>query len=502
MPPIAAATQLAELKQRLIEINDLESATAVLNWDQSTYMPPGGAPARARQIATLGQIAHRKFVDPAIGALLDELETATADLPFDDDDVSLLRVTRRDYERAVKLPAEFVAELYSHSAESFSAWTQARPADDFATMQPYLERTLELSRRAAEFFPGYTHIADPLIDWSDYGMQAATVRALFQDLREQLVPLVKQITDLPPADDACVRQFFPEAAQSAFGLDVVKRIGYDLERGRQDTTHHPFMTKFSLGDVRITTRYDEQNLVEGLFGTIHEAGHALYEQGIRREYEGLPLAGGTSSGVHESQSRLWENIVGRSMPFWEHFYPQLQAVFPEQLGRVAVETFYGAINRVERTLIRTEADEVTYNLHVIIRFDLELDLLEGKLAVRDLPEAWRARYQSDLGVAAPDDRNGVLQDVHWYGGLIGGSFQGYTIGNLLSAQFYESALAAHPGIPAEMARGEFGALHGWLRENVYQHGRKYTAPELVERATGKSLSSTAYIGYLRTKFGA
>ncbi|MDQ2996232.1 MAG: carboxypeptidase M32, partial [Chloroflexota bacterium] len=277
--------------------------------------------------------------------------------------------------------------------------------------------------------------------------------------------------------------------------------GYDFERGRQDKTYHPFMTKFSLGDVRITTRVDPNDLGQALFSTLHESGHALYEQGINLEYEGTPLASGTSAGVHESQSRLWENIVGRSRGCWQFFYPRLQAAFPKQLGQVSLDTFYRAINKVERSLIRTDADEVTYNLHVMMRFDFELELLEGKLELRDLPEAWWERMKSDLGVTPPDDRDGVLQDVHWYAGTIGGAFQGYTIGNVLSAQFFEGATRVHPQIADEIAIGEFGTLQGWLKQNVYQHGRKYTAAELVERATGGPLSFEPYIRYLREKYG-
>ncbi len=492
--------RLQELKTRLLEVNDIESAAALLQWDQSTYMPPRGAAARARQLATLGEIAHSKFIDPAVGRLLDALQSYEQSLPYDSDDASLLRVTRRDYERATKMPADFVAEMYSHTAKTFSIWTDARPQDDFQAVLPYLEKTLDLSRRAADFFPGYEHIADPLIDWSDDGMKASSVRAIFSELHAQLVPLVQKITEQPPTDDSCLKQYYPEPMQAAFGLDVIKRFGYDLTRGRQDTTHHPFMTKFSLGDVRITTRFNDHDLSEGLFGTAHEAGHALYEQGIRMEYDGTPLAGGTSSGVHESQSRLWENIVGRSRPFWHFFYPRLQAAFPEQLGRVPEDTFYRAINKVARSLIRTGADEVTYNLHVIMRFDFELDLLEGKLALRDLPEAWRARYQADLGIASPDDCDGVLQDVHWFSGLIGGAFQGYTLGNILSAQFYDRALDQKPQIIDEIAGGHFHTLHAWLKEHVYQHGRKYTAGELVQRATGQPLSTAPYLHYLRRKY--
>ncbi len=493
--------KLQELKARLAEVDDLNHANAVLGWDQQTYMPPGGAPARGRQMSTLARLAHEKFTDAAVGRLLDDLRSYEESLPYDSDDAGLIRVTRREYERSTKVPAAFVGELNEHSALSYQAWTDARPANDFSRMRPLLEKTLDLSRRLANYFPGYDHIADPLIDFADYGMKAADVRRVFGDLRAALVPLVQAITNQPPANDDCLKQHFPEDLQRAFGETVIKAYGYDFNRGRQDKTHHPFMTKFSLGDVRITTRFNEHDLGDGLFSTLHESGHAMYEQGINMDYEATPLAGGTSAGVHESQSRTWENLVGRSRGFWEHFYPRLQAVFPEQLNSVSLDTFYRAINKVQRSLIRVEADEVTYNLHVMIRFELELQLLEGTLEIRDLPEAWHARYQSDLGVTAPDDRDGALQDVHWYGGIIGGAFQGYTLGNIMSGLFYDAALKAHPNIPAEIGQGKFDTLHGWLRQNVYQHGAKFTASELIERMTGGSLRIEPYIAYLKTKYG-
>jgi carboxypeptidase Taq len=494
-------TKLQELKRHLQEVSDLDSAAALLNWDQTTYMPPGGAAARGRQIALLTQLSHEKLTDSVIGKLLDDLRSYEESLPYDSDDASLIRVARRNFQRAVKVPASFMAALSAHMAESYEVWARARPQNDFASVRPYLEKTLDLSRQLANYFPGYEHIADPLIDYLDYGMKASTIRAIFSELRSQLVPLVEAITSQPPADDSCLRRTFPEAQQIAFGTDVIRCLGYDFERGRLDKTHHPFMTKFSLGDVRITTRVDEQDLGNCLFSMVHEAGHALYEQGIRMDLEATPLASGTSSGVHESQSRLWENIVGRGRGFWEHFYPKLQAVFPDQLGSVPLDTFYRAINKVQRSLIRTEADEVTYNLHVMLRFDFELMMLEGTLAVRDLPDAWHDRYKADLGLRAPDDKDGVLQDVHWYGGYIGGVFQGYTLGNILSAQFYAAALKAHPEIPAQIARGESGTLRGWLTENVYQHGSKFTASELLERATGGPLNIEPYIRYLLEKYG-
>lgn len=501
MQTLEKTEPIQELKTRLTEINDIESAASLLYWDQATYMPSGGAAARGRQMATLRQIAHVKFTDPAIGQLLADLRSYEASLPYDSDEASLIRITRHDYQRAVQIPAAFTAKFSYHSAESYEAWAKARAANNFATVQPYLEKTLDLSRELANFFPGYEHIADPLIDEADYGMKAATVRSLFAQLRSQLVPIVEVIASQPVTDASCLHQNFPEAEQLAFSLKVIEQLGYDFQRGRQDKTLHPFMTKFSTGDVRITTRVRENDLNEGLFSTVHETGHALYEQGINREFEATPLAGGTSSGVHESQSRLWENFVGRSRNFWKFFYPQLQAVFPNQLNAVSLETFYRAINKVERSLIRTDADEVTYNLHVMIRFDLELQLLEGSLAVRDLPEAWNERYRSDLGIIPSSDSQGVLQDVHWYGGMIGGMFQGYTLGNLMSAQFFEAALLANPEIPSQIETGKFNTLHDWLKQNIYQHGRKYTAAELVERVTGSPLSINPFIRYIQRKYG-
>lgn len=494
-------SKLQELKTRLLEINDLNGAAAVLSWDQSTYMPPGGAPARGRQMATLAHLAQEKFIDPAVGKLLDDLQPYAESLPYDHDDAALIRVTRRNYEKSVKVPPEFLAKFYEHTAISYQAWTEARPANDFRRMQPLLEKTLDFSRDLANFFPGYDHIADPLIDFADYGMKAASVRQVFAALREQLVPLVQAITAQEPADDRCLKQHYPEEAQLAFGKMVIEKFGYDFNRGRQDKTHHPFATKFSIGDVRITTRVKEDDFAEAFFSTTHESGHAMYEQGVNPAYEGTPLDGGVSAGVHESQSRTWENLVSRSRGFWEHFYPELQKTFPAQLGNVSLDTFYRAVNKVQRSLIRTDADEVTYNLHVMIRFDLELQMLEGTLAVRDLPEAWHARYQSDLGITAPSDVDGCLQDVHWYAGTIGGAFQGYTLGNILSAQFFAQAEKAHPTIRAEIAQGKFDTLHGWLKENIYALGSKYTAPELIERITGGPLDIGLYIHYLRTKFG-
>jgi carboxypeptidase Taq len=501
--PMTKTTEasLDELKLRLTEINDLKAACSVLDWDHATYMPSGGAPARGRQIATLSRLAHERSVDPALGRLIDGLMPYAESLPDDADAARLLRVARRNFDKAIRVPAEYVARASAAGSASYDAWTRARPANDFAAMRPLLEQTLALSREYAGFFAPHGHIADPLIDDNDEGMTTAAVRALFTELRRELVPLVRAIAEQAPADDRCLRGTFAEGAQLEFGVSVIREIGYDLARGRLDKTHHPFCTTFSTGDVRITTRVRENDIGDCLFTMLHEAGHALYEQGVSPAFEGTPLAAGTSMGVHESQSRLWENLVGRGRLFWQHWFPRLQRAFPHELGDVTAEAFYRAINKVERSLIRTEADEVTYNLHVMLRFDLELDMLEGRLAVKDLPEAWRARIQADLGLVPPDDRDGCLQDVHWYSGRIGGGFQSYTIGNVLSAQFYAAALRAHPEIPQEIAAGEFATLHGWLRENLYRHGRKLKPDELTVRATGAPMSLGPYLAYLRGKYG-
>jgi carboxypeptidase Taq len=501
--PQAASSEvkLAELKRRLLEISDLRAAGALLSWDHATYMPTRGATPRARQSAIVSRLAHEKSVAPELGKLLEELEPYAGSLSYESNEASLVRVARYDFEKAIKVPSDYVSRVSAFGASAYDAWKRARPANDFAAMVPFLEKAVDLGREYAEFFAPYEHVADPHIDDADEGMTAASIRELFAELRRELVPIVQAICDQPPANNACLHGFFGEVAQLDFGLSVIKQIGYDFDRGRLDKTLHPFCTRLSAGDVRITTRVDESDIREALFSNLHETGHALYEQGVDLALDGTPLGRGASVGMHESQSRLWENVVGRGRSFWEYFYPSLQSAFPDQLSRVPVETFYRAINRVERSLIRTDADEVTYNLHIMLRFELELELLESRLRAKDLSEAWRARMKDYLGIAPADDRDGCLQDVHWYTGSMGGAFQSYTIGNILSAQFYAAALKAHPDIPGEIATGEFSTLHVWLREQLYQHGRKLKPFELVERTTGERISVAPYLDYLRAKFG-
>ncbi len=490
---------LAPLRRRLAEITDLHATLALLDWDQNVYMPAGGAAARGRQLATLARVAHERVLDPALGAALTRAERAVDDLDPDGSEVALVRVARRDRERAVRVPAAFHADLAAHGAAAFQAWSRARQEQDFALVAPHLERGLELSHRYAACFPESTHPADALIDLEDEGMTVAKLRPLFAELRAGLLPLVDAaVAATPPS--RLPDGPYGAADQLEAGLELAVAIGYDLQRGRQDVALHPFASRFAHGDVRITTRVRTDDLTEALFSTLHEAGHALYEQGVARAFDGTILARGVSAGVHESQSRLWENQVGRSRAFWTYALPSLQRRFPVLAG-VGVDQAYRAVNRVARSLIRTDADELTYTLHVLIRFDLELDLLEGRLAIADLPAAWNERYAQDLGVRPDHDGAGVLQDVHWFAGPVGGAFQGYALGNVLSAQFHAAAERDLGGLDAAIEAGAFDGLHGWLREHVYRHGRARSAERLVRDATGGPIDPGPYLRYLRTKFG-
>lgn len=489
-----------ELCERTAELMDLGSAGSVLGWDQQVYMPPGGAEARGRQLATIGKLMHEKLIDPRNGVLLKKLATFEKKKGYDSKEATIIRLSRRGYDKAINVPPEYTSRVSKAQSECFEMWLKARPANDFALVRPNLEHSFNLYKEYSDFFPGYQHPLDPLMDNNDYGMKASDIRIIFAELRKKLVPIVEAITSQEPADDSSLRQNFDGPKQLEFGKSVVQNFGYDFNRGRQDMAAHPFTISFAAGDVRITTRIHEDYLGSALFGTLHEAGHAMYEQGCDPNFDGTPIRGGTSIGVHESQSRLWENIVGRSRPFWKHYYPALQKHFPEQLGKVQLDKFYRGINKVQKSLIRVEADEVTYNLHVMLRFDFECDLLADKLSVADLPNAWNDRMEADMGIRPPTDANGVMQDIHWYTGAVG-YFQGYALGNIMSAQFYDAAVKKHPEITAEIGQGKYGTLHNWLKDNIYQHGSKYTASELLERTTGGGLDIGPYMKYLKTKYG-
>jgi len=494
------ATHLDQLKQRLADVHNLGRAASVLTWDQQTYMPAGGAEARASQFATLSRLGHTMFTDDETGELLERAAAEVADLPEDHDDAALVRVGKRDYEDDRKVPTDLVVEMRRHGSLAQPYWIEARKENRFEIFAPYLEETIRLCRRLAEHLGYKDRLYDALLDQYEPGMRTAQVQQIFAGLKEEIVPLVQAISERKDrVDDSMLHAPFDEGKQEAFGKMVAERYGYDFNRGRQDRTVHPFETTFSRNDVRITTRFEPNFLNPALFGTMHETGHALYEQGVGESLEGTLLARGTSLGVHESQSRMWENVVGRSRGFWQHFYPQLQSTFPDQFGHVDLDRFYGAINRVEPSYIRVEADEVTYNLHIMLRFEMELDLLDDKYPVSEAPAVWNSKMQEYLGITPPTDTLGILQDIHWSHMM--GYFTTYSLGNILSVQLYDKAVEEKPEIPEQIQNGQFGALHGWLEDRVYRHGRKYQPNELIQRATGEPLQSRSYVAYLKRKYG-
>jgi carboxypeptidase Taq len=496
-----ATGALGELKQILAEVTDLNRAAAVLEWDQETYMPPAGIQTRAEQLATLLKLAHTRLASKEVGKLLDQLENELTDKPFDSDEASLVRVTRRDYDEAMKIPPELVAEIAHASTVARPAWEKARRDDKFEIFAPFLEKTVELNRRVADALGYEDRAYDALINRTEPGMTTKQLETIFGELKRAIVPLVADIARHADAvDDSVLYRGFDPDLQLSYALEVAKRLGYEIDKGRQDLSTHPFSITFGPGDARITTRVSRDFFNECLFGTIHETGHALYDLGFGQNLDRTPLWGAASPGVHESQSRMWENLVGRSLPFWRHFYPSLQAAFPEPLKGVDAEGFWRAVNRSYPSFIRVEADEVTYNMHILLRFELENELLDGTLKVADLPEAWNSRFKSYVGLNVPNDREGVLQDIHW-SYVSFGIFPGYTIGNLVSAQLMEKVRQEIPDLDARFEKGEFSALLTWLRRNVHQHGRKFTPNELLERATGKPLTAAPWIAYVRNKFG-
>ncbi|GHF92668.1 carboxypeptidase M32 [Deinococcus piscis] len=482
------------------ELSDLRGIDSLLGWDQSTYQPPAAAEGRSRQMALLARLTHAHATDADYGRTLDALQGRT---DLDPAQARMLELARKDFEENTRLPAALVGEMSEHWGRTYTAWAAARPGGDWDGMVPLLEKSLDLTLQAASHFPQYADPHDYYIGQSDEGMSAEVIAGVFADLQRELVPLVQAVTEAsePRTDFIGGANRYGQAEQLAFGERVIRDYGYDFTAGRQDLTHHPFMTRLGDQDIRITTRVRLDDPTDALYSTLHESGHAMYEQGIAAEYLGTPLGGGVSSGVHESQSRLWENLVGRSREFWAAYGAEFRATFPGQLAGVSDDELYRASNVVRRSLIRTDADELTYNLHVILRFNLERELLAGRLAVRDLADAWQAAYRDNLGLEAPGHQDGVLQDVHWFFGPVAGAFQGYTLGNIMSGQIYAAARRALPELDAQIARREFGPLHTWLREHIYQHGRLYTPEALIERATGAPLAADDYLAYLRSKYG-
>jgi carboxypeptidase Taq len=417
------------------------------------------------------------------------------------DDAALLRVTRKQQQKRTRVPARWVSEFSLVTTLAQEAWIKARKDNDFTAFRPHLERIVDMRREYASFFAPYDHVYDPLLDDFESGMKTAEVLSIFNELRPEQVALIKAIAARPQVDTAFLRQEFSEQKQWDFGVEVITRFGYDFNRGRLDRAPHPFSTAFGLGDVRITTRFDSQHPNSALFGTMHECGHALYDMGYDPALARSPLADGASMAIHESQSRMWENLVGRSLPFWKFFYPRLQQKFPHQLSSVPLEAFYKAINKVQPSLIRVESDEATYNLHIMLRMELEIALMEGSLAVKDLPAAWNQRMQDYLGLTPPNDALGVLQDIHWSGGSIG-YFPTYALGNLVSVQLWEKIQLAIPDLEAQIEQGEFASLLAWLRQNVHRHGCKYEPQDLVQQITASRINPKPYLRYLKNKYSA
>ncbi|HYY04085.1 MAG TPA: carboxypeptidase M32 [Gaiellaceae bacterium] len=486
--------KLDQLKELLGEVDDLRKASTVLFWDQRVQMPPGGAAARADAMATLGRLTHEKFVSKEIGALLDSLDEN--DYDYDSVEASLLRLTNRDYEKAVRVPAELTGEMRRASAIAVAAWGPAKDSSDYQALLPHLQKNLELRHRYVECFDPPDETYDVLLDDYEPLMRTAEVRAIFDELKRELRPLIEEIADAGEVESSFLHGSFDPDAQREFSMKVVHRFGFDDEKWRLDTTQHPFMCSPGADDIRITTNYRPHDL-SSIFASMHEFGHGVYEAGVAPDLHRTPLASGVSLGVHESQSRTWENLVGRSRAFWRHWYPPLQQTFP-QLSAVDEEAFYRGVNKVHPSLIRIDADEVTYNMHIILRFELEQELIEGRIDLRDLPAEWNARMDEYLGVEVPDDAHGVLQDVHWAGGSIG-YFPTYSLGNVISVQIWERMKQDLPDIDEQIERGEFGELREWLRTHLYVLGRKYTPQETIERVTGSRIDPGPYVRYLRAK---
>jgi carboxypeptidase Taq len=489
--------KLNQLKEILGEVSDLNHAASVLDWDQQVNMPPGGGEARGQHLATLGKISHQKATSDEVGKLLEDLKQEFSD--SDSDDGALVRVAARNFDKAMRVPAEFVAEQAVVTTASFEAWVKAKKKSDFSIFLPHLEKVMELMRKYVSYFPPADHPYDVLLDDYEPGMKTVEVKDIFDEVRTQQVKLIKAIRSTKQVKADFLHKKYNEKKVWDFSETIISRFGYDFSRGRQDKAAHPFETSFSVNDVRITNRYESENPLATLFSGMHESGHAMYEQGINPAYERTPLANGVSSAVHESQSRMWENLVGRSLPFWEHFFPELKKVFPSQLDGVSAKSFYKAINKVEPSLIRVNADEATYNLHIMLRLELEIGMIEGNIDLKNLPEIWNTKMQEYVGITPPDDAHGVLQDIHWSAGLFG-YFPTYALGNLVSAQLWEKINKDIRGLDDQIRSGKFDSLLNWLREKIHIHGHKYDPQDLIQKVTGSKINSAAYVRYLTKKY--
>jgi carboxypeptidase Taq len=503
-------TGYAEFAACVGEINDLLCAINTLTWDARTQMPPEGATTRGCQLATLARLAQERFTGAAMERHLDRAEAAIQGEDPDSYRVRAVHSARAAFAIARRIPPALVGELAEAKTTAQQTWVAAKANNDFARFAPELKNMVRLNQELAAAIGYASHPYDAMLVQFEPGMTAARLQTLFAELRAGILPLLRRIAaGGAQPDTAFLMRNYPVDKQRAFGLEIARKFGYDLQRGRLDMSSHPFEISFTRQDVRITTRYQENYLPGALFGILHETGHALYEQGLdptltrsalATDFLGLYAVGGVSYGVHESQSRLWENQIGRSRSFWQLHFGRLQSLFPDQLAGVDVDQFYRAVNRVQPSLIRVEADEVTYNLHIMLRVELEMALLDGSLAVSDLPAAWNAKMQEYLGITPPTDVLGVLQDIHWSAGFLG-SFPTYTVGNVMSAQFMAAARRDLPELDDALTAGNYRPLLGWLATHIYRHGRAYSPSELLVRATGDALQTGPYLAYLEGKFG-
>jgi carboxypeptidase Taq len=494
----AAAGPLRQLKERLGRVTDLERVSRLLGWDQQTMMPRAGAEIRADQLATLRRLSHELFTDNETGRLLDELKPLAAS-DDDSDDAALIRIARRDYDKAVRVPAELRAEMARASAQAQPVWVEARATSDFERFLPMLERNIELRRQYIACFEPRDEPYDILLDDFEPETTSAEVETIFDELKTNLVPLIAELRERD-VDASFLEGSFPVDRQERLAKEVVDLFGMRPNTWRLDPTEHPFASGAGVDDIRITTNYDPRTL-KSLFSTMHEYGHGLYNHQLPRHLARLPIGAPCSLGIHESQSRLWENLVGRSETFWRFFYPRVQETFPEQLRSVERDRFLTGVNRVQPSLIRIKADEVTYGMHVILRFELERDIVNERVALSDLPEIWNARMHEYLGVDVPDDAQGVLQDTHWAAGLIG-YFPTYLLGTVMSVQIWEKMVEDVPDLDEQIGHGEFGALRDWLGEHVHRQARKHSPQETLRRATRSTIDAAPYVAYLRAKYGA
>jgi carboxypeptidase Taq len=492
------AAAIEELRVWMGQLADLRSAAQLLEWDQQTMMPARGAATRAEALATLHGVVHEKFVSSRTGSLLDSAQAALDGMPPDSDEASLVRVTRRRWEKARRVPTELAADLARAASIGQEAWIKARASSDFSAFAPYLARNLELTRRYVDCFEDYECPYDILLDDYEPGMTTAEVAQLFAELKAELVPLIATLARSDRADDAPLYGYFPVERQRQLVSEVLKRMGFDHAGWRIDDAVHPFATSFGSGDVRITTRWDERFFASALYGAMHECGHGLYEAGISPSLQRSPLVQVESLALHESQSRLWENMVGRSLGFCGVLAPRIAELFGGEVADLSSRALYQAVNRVHPSFIRVEADEATYGLHVVLRFELEQELIEGRLAVNDLPEAWNSRFKEYLGLDVPDDARGVLQDVHWSMGAIG-YFPTYALGNLIAGQLWERAHNDLPDLDEQVAAGELRSLREWLRDHIHRHGSKFSTRELLHRVVGGSIAVGPFLGYLKAK---